>query len=313
MTLAWITGAHGFIGRNLSRSLAINNYHVAGLGHGKWNKPEEWGLSYWLNGEISLNNLNLMQQRTGFPDVIFHLAGGSSVGAAITNPREDFTRTVISTAELLEWLKQHSPQTHLLSVSSAAVYGSRYHNSITEDALTSPFSPYGTHKLMMEELCRSYAFNFDIKVVLPRLFSVYGVGLKKQLLWDLCSKIAMDGSAELGGTGEELRDWIDVRDIVKSLEQLSHHASTTAPIVNLASGMATSVHNIATLVAEHWIDSNSSKPLVTFSGQSRPGDPFSLVADITRMNAYGIKNQSNLAQSIAEYVSWFRSNIGVTT
>lgn len=53
-----------------------------------------------------------------------------------------------------------------------------------EQARLTPFSPYGAHKLMMEILCQSYATNFDLQIVIPRLFSVYGTELRKQLLWD---------------------------------------------------------------------------------------------------------------------------------
>jgi UDP-glucose 4-epimerase len=311
MTSAWITGAHGFIGRHLARSLQADGIKVSGIGHGFWPEIEakNYGISYWLNGEISANNLRQMQQVLGLPDVIFHLAGGSSVGFAITHPREDFTRTVVSTAELLEWLRQDSPATRLVAVSSAAVYGSSYSNAISENVRLSPFSPYGTHKLMMEELCRSYATNFGLKVVLPRLFSVYGTGLKKQLLWDLCGKIAAGGNVDLGGSGNELRDWINVRDVVYILNRISQSASVDAPTINIASGTATSVRAIAELVAEQWSNIGSSKPLIGFNGQSRPGDPFSLVADITQMRRYITATLIPGTQGIAEYVAWYHNTM----
>lgn len=308
MAFVWITGAHGFIGRYLARSLKTRGYQIAGIGHGAWPEAEaaKWGLSFWLNGEISASNLGQMRQALGLPDMVFHLAGGSSVGAAIAHPQEDFNRTVVSTAELLEWLRQHSLATRLIAVSSAAVYGSAHNGPIVEDSRLSPFSPYGAHKLMMEELCRSYAANFGLRLALPRLFSVYGPGLEKQLLWDLCVKIAAGGAVELGGSGDELRDWIDVRDVACGLERVGQVASVDAPVINLASGVATSVRDIAGMVAASWMDSEVAVPVVTFSGRSRPGDPFSLVADVARMSAYGIANRIPVTQGIAEYVAWYR-------
>ena len=313
MAFAWITGAHGFIGRYLARCLQARGYQVAGIGHGAWPEAEaaQWGLSSWLNGEISASNLGQMRKSLGLPDVVFHLAGGSSVGAAIANPHEDFTRTVVSTAELLEWLRQHSPNTRLVAVSSAAVYGSSHSGPIPENARLSPFSPYGAHKLMMEELCRSYAANFGLKLALPRLFSVYGSGLKKQLLWDLCGKFAAGGQIELGGSGDELRDWIDVRDVVQALEQVGKLASKQAPVINLASGSGTAVREIAALVSAQWADPESASRKATFSGRSRPGDPFSLVADVSKMRACGIENPISVAQGVTEYVAWYRAQAGV--
>jgi UDP-glucose 4-epimerase len=165
---------------------------------------------------------------------------------------------------------------------------------------------------MMEELCRSYATNFGLHVVLPRLFSVYGPGLKKQLLWDLCGKIAAGGRIELGGSGGELRDWIDVRDVARGLEQVGQLASEQAPVINLASGVATAVREISAMVATHWAGSGASSQNVTFSGRSRPGDPFSLVADVAEMRACGIGNRIPLALGVAEYVAWYRAHAKVT-
>ena len=312
MSFAWITGAHGFIGHHLARSLQVGGYQVAGIGHGAWPKAEaaHWGVSFWLNGEISASNLGQLQHSLGLPDVIFHLAGGSSVGAAIANPHEDFTRTVVSTAELLDWLRQHSPSTRLVAVSSAAVYGSAHSGPIPEDARLSPFSPYGTHKLMMEDLCRSYAANFGLQVMLPRLFSVYGIQLKKQLLWDLCSKLAAGGMVELGGTGNELRDWTDIRDVVRALDQVVSLASNQAPVLNLATGHATSVREIAAAVVRNWHDTDATQ--LQFSGLSRAGDPFSLVANIDRMHAHGIACTIPVNRGIAEYVDWFRAEARVS-
>ena len=312
MATVWITGAHGFIGRYLARRLAATGGRVAGIGHGAWPEAEaaQWGLSFWLNGEISASNLGQMKQVLGLPDRVFHLAGGASVGAAIAHPYEDFTRTVVSTAELLEWLRQNAPTAQVVAVSSAAVYGSAHAGAIAEGAALSPFSPYGTHKRMMEELCRSYATNFGLRLALPRLFSVYGPGLKKQLLWDLCGKIAAGGPVELGGSGNELRDWIDVRDVVQGLEKVGDLADVDAPVINLASGIATSVRDIAALVTSCWMGTTPTS-MVSFNGRSRPGDPFGLVANVARMHACGIEHRIPVAKGIADYVAWYRAQAGV--
>lgn len=304
----WITGAHGFIGRYLARQLSRDGTPVAGIGHGAWPEIEyaNWGIARWINGEISASNLALLSQAAGVPDVVFHLAGGSSVGVAIANPLEDFRRTVDSTAELLDWLRQHAPSARLVAVSSAAVYGNGHRHPIAETAPVQPYSPYGSHKYLMEELCRSYATNFGVNVVLPRLFSVYGAGLKKQLLWDLCCKLSAGRRVELGGTGEELRDWIEVRDVARVLQRLPVLASPDAPVVNVASGTATAVNEITALVGAAWMAMGGTPGEVAFSGKSRPGDPFSLVADTALMQTLGVGDIQPVQQGVAEYVRWFR-------
>jgi UDP-glucose 4-epimerase len=218
MAQIWITGTRGFIGRHLASWLSRQGHTVVGIGHGPWPPAEAqaWGVQRWLNGGIHASNLQQLLRDGQSPDYIFHLAGGSSVGASIANPYEDFTRTVATTAELLEWMRLEARDAKLVSVSSAAVYGAGHTGPIREEQARLPFSPYGYHKLMMENLCLSYAANYGLSVMVVRLFSVYGSWLKKQVLWDMCSSLA-SGTRQLvlGGTGEELRDWTDVRDVVR--------------------------------------------------------------------------------------------------
>lgn len=305
----WITGAHGFIGKHLARALASFGHNVSGLGHGIW--PEQqaaaWGVARWINGDIHPGNLLLLQQIVGTPDIVYHLAGGSSVGASLANPREDFSRTVNTTMELLEWLRLNAPMTRLIVVSSAAVYGAGHSNNISEDQACVPFSPYGYHKLMMEQLCQSYAVSYGTLVVVTRLFSVYGSLLQKQLLWDLCTKLASGASTiELGGTGEELRDWAEVRDVARALSLVSECASDVAPIINIGTGRATSVHKVASLVIDAW----PKEANILFSGKSRVGDPFSLVADDSRLRALGFNWEISIETGIRDYVEWYLREVG---
>jgi UDP-glucose 4-epimerase len=178
--LALITGARGFIGRHLARALQQQSFKVCGMGHGAWTELERaaWGVDYWLNGDVSKRNLDIVQADMGKPEVVFHLAGGSSVGPSLAAPEEDFRRSVLSAAELLEWARLAAPEVRLVLASSAAVYGAGHSHAISETDALVPYSPYGTHKRIAEELFESYGKNFGLNVAMVRLFSVYGTELK---------------------------------------------------------------------------------------------------------------------------------------
>lgn len=305
--VVWVLGAGGFIGGYLTSRLASDGICIAGLGHGKarLHSGAHFGLMHWINGDVSYENLELLQQAVGVPDAIYHLAGGSSVSASFANPRLDFMRTVDSTLHILEWLRLHSHATKLLVASSAAVYGAECMGMIDEDHRSSPFSPYGYHKQMMEQLCRSYASTFGIKVVISRLFSVYGEFLQKQLLWDLCQKLgSCTSSIELGGTGHELRDWVHVSDVIRGLVLMMDMASDQVPVFNLGTGEATSVRDVVEIVTAAWPNSVN----VSFSGLSRMGDPFSLVANVDRLVDLGFEWRVPVAIGIKNYVDWYISN-----
>lgn len=134
------------------------------------------------------------------------------------------------------------------------------------------------------------------------MFSVYGSGLQKQLLWDLCGKLGRDsGPVELGGSGDELRDWTDIRDVVRALALVMELASPNVPVINLGTGIATSVREIAGHVLSNW----PSEAAVTFSGVSRLGDPFSLVADASMLDALGFEWHVPVAEGVRDYVRWY--------
>jgi UDP-glucose 4-epimerase len=307
---AWITGANGFIGRHLARALADAGHSVHGVGHGALEEIEKnrLGLQLWLNGEIDATNLDALARRSGLPTTVYHLAGGSSVGLSISQPYEDFFRTVVSTARLLEWLRGSAPECRLISVSSAAVYGANYQGPISEDALTLPMSPYGHHKLMMEQLCRSYAITYNLRITVTRLFSVYGPNLRKQLLWDLCSRLSSgEQTIVLGGTGAEIRDWNDVRDVARFLLKIDDWSQPKPfQIINGGSGVSTSVAEIAEMLTESW---GGDDIAVKFSGVVRACDPFSLVADSAFADAAGFVWQIPVDKGLSDYVCWFKDHV----
>lgn len=307
----WITGAHGFIGRHVARTFAGEGLTVIGLGHGAWPPLEskKWGMSLWLNGDISSSNLQALKSAAGSPEYVIHLAGGSSVGAAISQPREDFNRTVVGTMELLEWLRLESPETRLLAVSTAAVYGAGHSGSIREDDALRPYSPYGWHKLMMESICESYAASFGVRSIVARLFSVHGIGLKKQLLWDLCTKLQGDSKKlVVGGTGEELRDWVAVEDVARVFLKMREWATTEVPRFNVGTGQGISVRRIAERLVEAWHGNAGSDTQIVFDGVCRPGDPLRLVASPERLSRMGLACDASIFQAAAGYATWFKDS-----
>lgn len=310
MACILITGAHGFIGKHLSKYLAAQGHHVIGIGHGIWpsNEALRWGVQHWLNGDIQTTKLRALQTWAN-PDLVFHLAGGSTVGAAVDNPYEDFSRTVTSTLELLEWMRLGLPSARLIPVSSAAVYGSRFSGQIPENVAGVPYSPYGHHKNIMEMLCRSYGDSYGINFQVARLFSVYGPELKKQLLWDICTRLSRGESPlVLGGTGAELRDWTHVEDVVAALALIGFNDdSTHNNPINIGTGIGTSVQEIAQLVINAWQKRTgaSPRPELRFSGQNRPGDPISLIAEPSSLSRFGFSYQTSLTEGIESFVDWF--------
>lgn len=298
--VALVTGASGFIGRHVSRGFSSKDYHVVGIGHGTW-ENQEWrhcGIHEWHQSDVSLESLIAY---VGIPDVVVHCAGSGSVSYSMSNPYLDFQSTVNTTAAVLEFARIHAPLARIVYPSSAGIYGCVEQLPIKESFHPAPVSYYGIHKLMAEMLCKSYAKNASLNVAIVRMFSIYGEGLCKQLLWDTCKKI-QDGQAEFFGTGEESRDWLHIDDAVRLLIMAGDKANAECPVVNCASGVGVTNKTVIRKIYECF----GAERTPIFIGTSKPGDPAHYVADIDAITAWGWKPEIVLDDGLSRYCQWFK-------
>lgn len=304
----WVTGASGFIGQHLCRLLSSDDNFVVLFGRRNGvSLLESTAIFHWISPFITSESFSEATNQFGPPSIIYHLAGSSAVGPSFSNPELDFKRTVEPTLALLEWIRSNSLTSRLIYTSSAAVYGGNYSTPIKECCSTKPLSPYGTHKLIAENLCESYSINFDIDVSILRLFSVFGEHLRKQLIWDLCEKLRQSPDIlQLSGSGNELRDWIYVGDVVSIMVEIANYSSELPLFVNVGYGKSSSVSQFINYVCSSWASiANKDLPPVTFDLPMREGDPSCLVADISTLQELNIGFSHTLDEAIHRYVNWY--------
>jgi UDP-glucose 4-epimerase len=294
-----VTGASGFLGRHVARACAKAGYSVHGIGHGSWASAEwrEWGLSEWHTADVTKET---MASYGGEPDLIIHCAGSGSVGFSHSHPSQDFDRTVVTIQGVLEYVRLYRPGARVVLPSSASVYGNASQLPIPVIAPLCPISPYGVHKVIAEKLCLSYSSHFDISVAIVRLFSLYGIGLRKQLLWDACTKLSL-GPSTFGGTGYETRDWLHVEDAAKLLLAVGLDKGASHLIINGATGVGVPTRQIVNTIAKVF----GASDRVRFSGNSRPGDPPHLVADIDGVDRLNWRPSYNFDSELLRYIDWF--------
>ncbi|WP_374319672.1 NAD-dependent epimerase/dehydratase family protein [Aquabacterium sp.] len=304
MKTALVTGANGFLGRHVAKLLASEGHQVIGMGHGTWTRDQWkcWGLSDWHSCDI---NLQTLRTYGGAPDEIFHCAGSGSVAYSITHPLEDFNRTVETCISVLEFARLTSTVKRTVIPSSAGVYGATTITPTPVNTPLAPASPYGYHKVMAEHAAKSYAQFLGVRVSIVRLFSVYGPELRKQLLWDACTKLTR-GDAKFSGTGDETRDWIHVTDAASLMLAASKVCNENFVIFNGGSGNPVSVATVVNELSSA-LNTNAATT-IDFDGAKRPGDPERYHADIAESLALGWRPIMEWRTGVREYAEWFKED-----
>lgn len=155
-----------------------------------------------------------------------------------------------------------------------------------------------------ERICDEFTRFWGIKTCCIRIFSAYGPGLKKQLLWDISQKLKSDGPLMLFGTGKETRDFIHIDDLVRLIDTVIRNAAFDADVINAASGVETAISR----VAETMVELISPNREIVFSNSVRKGDPLNWVADISKVSAFGYSAEVDIVSGIKSYVAWLEEN-----
>jgi UDP-glucose 4-epimerase len=295
-----ILGSEGFIGSHLVNCFSQKGCKLYGADLLETGSQD---YQYFKISRLS-PELDELLQLTSF-DVCINAAGSGNVPYSMTHPVSDFEANSLDTLRILDGLRRHQPKCRYLHISSAAVYGNPQQLPVRENDMQRPMSPYGWHKLISEQICREYTEVYNLPTVIVRPFSVFGPGLKKQLIWDLSQKIkkaSPDDIVELWGTGNESRDFIYITSLAEAFHCIINKASFDAEEYNVASGEETTVRQVAELVLQYF----SKSAQLQFNQQVRAGDPQNWKADISRLKSLGFSNTISFEQGIKQTVEWLK-------
>lgn len=276
-----VTGCQGFIGLSVAMRAVEDGWTVLGLGRGD-SDPSPWPGRY-RQCDVATDDLAPVLSRFR-PDVVVHAAGSASVDASFLNPTADFRGSVLTWMNLLEGARRSTADPLVIGLSSAAVYGQPRELPITEDSPRHPISPYGHHRSMCEELAREYARCFSTRCLVARVFSVIGPRQRRLLAYDLAGQaLGPEPCIQIRGTGKESRDFLHVDDLARGLVGLARaeEACASVEVVNIASGVETSVSDLAELVN----DLTGHGKEVRYMGREMRGSPVRWAADISLLRA----------------------------
>lgn len=219
-------------------------------------------------------------------DAVIHFAGLKAVGESCEKPLLYYRNNLDSTLTLLETMVKYDVKRFVFS-SSATVYGTPERLPLDEDCRLSTTNPYGSTKLMIENILRDvYAADRSFHILLLRYFNPVGAhesGLigedPKGIPNNLMPYVAKVAHGELpylnvfgndydtpDGTG--VRDYIHVMDLAEGhLAALEHIDSYGVEAINLGTGVGYSVLDMVKA-----FEKASGRPVPYKIAPRRPGD-----------------------------------------
>jgi len=301
----FVTGVCGFLGRHIARAAHNQGRTVYGVDVlAPENAPP---LQKYF--QLSLPNSHLDSVISDLqPDLCVHCAGRASVIGSIDDPQNDFETGPALTFHLLNSLRQHAPSCRFVFLSSAAVYGNPAHLPVEETQLAAPISPYGFHKWQCELLCQEFAHVYGLRTASVRIFSAYGPGLRRQVLWDICLQVLQNQELNLRGTGNETRDFVHAHDIARAILTVAQAAPMTGEVYNVGTGFQTAIRQLAEIAST----AVGVRREPVFDGRVPPGDPLRWQANIMKLSALGFAPEIGLENGVLGYAQWCKAELGIT-
>jgi dTDP-glucose 4,6-dehydratase len=231
-----VTGGAGFIGSHLVERLVMSGWRVVNLdlltyAGNPQNLVTVSGRAdhVFVKGDIADRKLVSELFAEYRPRVVFNLAAESHVDRSIEDA-QDFIRTnVDGVFRLLECslsyyrslVESERDEFRFVQMSTDEVYGSIAEGQFDETSNYQPNSPYAATKAAGDHLVRSYSVTFGLPAVIVHASNTYGPRQYPEKLIPHMVLSAIAGKPlPVYGRGENVRDWMYVRDLVDGLERV---------------------------------------------------------------------------------------------
>ncbi len=301
---AVVFGGNGFIGSHLVDSLLEEGWQVTVFDRvmERYRAPLP-GVEYTL-GE--LGNKGLLGTVLRGVDVVFHLVSTTVPQSSNESPAFDIQSNLVETIGLLDACVTCGVRKVIFFSSGGTVYGVPRSMPVGEDHPTDPISSYGIVKLAIEKYLHLYYQLHNLPYTILRPSNPFGARQnpsgQQGAVAVFLGRVAQDQPIVVWGNGEVVRDYIDIRDLVRAAI-LAAETSTKSQIFNIGRGQGTSLNNLIDIIR-----SVVDKPVIAMHMPARPFDVPAIILDNSRAQSeLKWKPQITLEDGIAKTWEWMKS------
>lgn len=309
-----ITGIAGFVGTHFLSLLDQKNSSIEVVGVDVIDelKPKTNNIDFkYICLDLS-NKDKLSTIIENFkPDYILHLASYSSVAYSWKDPVNSFINNVNIFLNLLEAVKQANHKCRILSIGSSEEYAQLEEPSdkLSETYTLEPSSPYSVARISQEMLGQVYIDGYGLDIVCTRSFNHTGPGQTPTFVIPSFINKAIEevknntGKKEITietGNIDIIRDFSDVRDVVKAYDLLLTKESITGKVFNVCSSKGHSLRDILDIIGNKLEVKISSRVNPSFL---RSNDREVIVGDNSLINKeLGWKPTKSLKSTIEDMI-----------
>ena len=308
-----ITGGLGFIGSNLINILQkkyfiINVDKVTYASNFKNIDPNIKNYKFYKQ---DINNKNFIKKilEKYNPSIIFNLAAETHVDRSIDGPKKFVDSNILGVFNLLEIIRNHKKKIKLIHISTDEVYGDikKNYKSKEEDAYN-PSSPYSASKASGDLLIKSYIRTYKIPAIITNCCNNFGPNqYPEKLIPTIIYNIINKKPIPIYGKGENVREWIYVKDHCNALIKISEKGKI-GENYNIGSGIVLNNIQIAKKIISSFKkinQSNNIKSLINLV-KDRPGHDLRYCLDSSKIkNKLKWKCKSSFEETINETIIWY--------
>jgi nucleoside-diphosphate-sugar epimerase len=186
------------------------------------------------------------------PDTIIHLAAVAHANRSNKDPLSTFDHSMRTLENALDWSRSVGLE-RFVFFSSSMVYGNFLTPTVAEDHPLEPIGIYGALKLGGEKLVIAYNQVFDMPYTIVRPSALYGPRCVSRRVSQAFIESALVGDTlRVDGDGDERIDFTYIDDVVEGVIRSITHPNGRNEVFNMTSGNARTLHELVTLVQEHF-------------------------------------------------------------